>query len=69
MGWHTKKGTYIIDLQKVRTFVPPKNEDGLPMSIVDWDSTPVRWLPLPSSKLNRERMTISQYRWERGMLT
>jgi len=42
MGWHTRKGTYIIDLHKVRTYVPPKNENGLPMSSLDWDATPLK---------------------------
>jgi len=27
MGWHTKHGKYIIDLRKVRTYVPPIDED------------------------------------------
>jgi Mitochondrial ribosomal protein L27 len=27
MGWHTKHGKYIIDLRKVRTFVPPADDD------------------------------------------
>jgi large subunit ribosomal protein L41 len=29
MGWHTQHGGYIIDLRKVRTFVPPEGVDGV----------------------------------------
>jgi Mitochondrial ribosomal protein L27 len=28
MGWHSRRGQYIIDLRKVRTYVAPEDEKG-----------------------------------------
>jgi hypothetical protein len=41
MGWHTKRGRYVVDYHKVRTYVAPRDTLGLP---IKWSDNPVRTL-------------------------